>query len=90
MMVARLRRRAEDLLCAVGNERYRFTTWVWGKRLAALLFVGVLLKLAQQISLGGSRRLRGFAPAVEVGASPATARVASLTGQGNSFAATMR
>jgi hypothetical protein len=31
------------------NERYRFTTWVWGKRLAALLLVGLLLKLALQV-----------------------------------------
>jgi hypothetical protein len=28
------------------NQRYRFTTWVWGKRLAALVLFGLLLKLA--------------------------------------------
>jgi hypothetical protein len=32
------------------NLRYRFTTWVWGKRLGALLFVGLLLKLALQVT----------------------------------------
>ena len=28
------------------NHRYRFTTWRWGKVLAALFLVGGLLKLA--------------------------------------------
>lgn len=28
------------------NHRYRFTTWRWGKVLAAILLIGALLKLA--------------------------------------------
>ena len=44
---------AVALLCAIGrlhravwvNHRYRFTTWRWGRVAAALLFVGLLLKL---------------------------------------------
>jgi hypothetical protein len=28
------------------NHRYRFTTWRWGRVVAALLLMGVLLKLA--------------------------------------------
>ena len=32
------------------NRRYQFTTWLWGKRLAALLLVGLLLKLALQFT----------------------------------------
>lgn len=28
------------------NRRYRFTTWRWGKTFAAMLVVGVVLKLA--------------------------------------------
>jgi hypothetical protein len=32
------------------NQRYRFTTLVWGKRLMALLFVGLVLKVALQIT----------------------------------------
>ena len=32
------------------NQRYRFTTWIWGKRLVALLLVGLLLKLALQVA----------------------------------------
>jgi hypothetical protein len=32
------------------NQRYQFTTWVWGKRLAALLLVGLLFKLALQVA----------------------------------------
>lgn len=28
------------------NHRYRFTTWRWGKVVAALLMMGVVLKLA--------------------------------------------
>jgi hypothetical protein len=31
------------------NQRYRFTTWVWGKRLAVLLLVGLLLKVGLQV-----------------------------------------
>ena len=27
------------------NERYRFTTWRWGRVVAALLFIGAVLKL---------------------------------------------
>lgn len=30
------------------NQRYRFTTWVWSKRLVALLLASALLKLALQ------------------------------------------
>ena len=41
------------LLCAIGrlhravwvNHRYRFTTWRWGRVAAALLLVGLVLKL---------------------------------------------
>lgn len=41
------------LLCALGrlrralwfNHRYRFTTWRWGRIAAALLLVGLVLKL---------------------------------------------
>jgi hypothetical protein len=32
------------------NHRYRFTTWTWGKRLAELLLLGLLLKLALHVS----------------------------------------
>ena len=32
------------------NQRYRFTTWVWGKRLGALLLLGLLLKVALQVT----------------------------------------
>jgi hypothetical protein len=28
------------------NHRYRFTTWRWGKAVAASLFVGLMLKLS--------------------------------------------
>lgn len=28
------------------NQRYRFTTWVWAKRMAALVLFGLLRKLA--------------------------------------------
>lgn len=45
---------AVALLCALGrlhralwvNQRYRFTTWRWGRVVAALLLMGVVLKLA--------------------------------------------
>jgi hypothetical protein len=30
----------------VHNERYRFTTWRWGRAIALLVLVGVLMKLA--------------------------------------------
>ena len=44
---------AVALLCALGrlhralwvNRRYRFTTWRWGRIAAALLLMGVVLKL---------------------------------------------
>ncbi|SRR6266568_828569 len=44
---------AVALLCAIGrvhralwfNHRYRFTTWRWGRIVAALLLIGVVLKL---------------------------------------------
>ena len=44
---------AVALLCALGrlyralwaNPRYRFTTWRWGKMVAALLLMGTVLKL---------------------------------------------
>jgi hypothetical protein len=44
---------AVALLCALGrlhralwvNHRYRFTTWRWGRIAAALLLMGVVLKL---------------------------------------------
>ena len=44
---------AVALLCALGrlhcalwvNHRYRFTTWRWGRIAAALLLIGVVLKL---------------------------------------------
>ena len=44
---------AVALLCALGrlhralcvNNRYRFTTWRWGRFAAALLLVGAVLKL---------------------------------------------
>jgi hypothetical protein len=44
---------AVALLCALGrlhralrvNHRYRFTTWRWGRFAAALLLMGVVLKL---------------------------------------------
>ena len=44
---------AVALLCAIGrlhravwvNHRYRFTTWRWGRVAAALLLVGLVLKL---------------------------------------------
>lgn len=32
------------------NERYRFTTWRWGRPLAALLLIGAILKVAAAIS----------------------------------------
>jgi hypothetical protein len=32
------------------NQRYQFTTWVWGKRLVVLLSIGLLLKLALQVT----------------------------------------
>jgi hypothetical protein len=32
------------------NQRYQFTTWVWGKRLVVLLSTGLLLKLALQVT----------------------------------------
>ena len=28
-----------------GNERYRFTTWRWGRALAVLMLVGLVMKL---------------------------------------------
>ena len=45
---------AVALLCALGrlhralwvNHRYRFTTWRWGRAVAALLLMGMVLKLA--------------------------------------------
>ena len=45
---------AVAVLCALGrlrralrmNHRYRFTTWRWGCLAAALLMIGVVLKLA--------------------------------------------
>jgi len=44
---------AVALLCAIGrlhralwlNHRYRFTTWRWGRVAAAVLLMGVVLKL---------------------------------------------
>jgi hypothetical protein len=35
---------------AFRNERYWFTTWRWGKVLAALLLIGLALKLAQLVA----------------------------------------
>jgi hypothetical protein len=32
------------------NQRYRFTTWVWGKCLVALLLFGLLLRLAPHVT----------------------------------------
>jgi hypothetical protein len=32
------------------NQRYRFTTWVWGKRLVAILLFGLLLQLALHVT----------------------------------------
>ena len=32
------------------NQRYQFTTWVWGKRLVLLLSVGLLLKVALRVA----------------------------------------
>jgi hypothetical protein len=31
------------------NQRYQFTTWVWGKRLVVLLSVGLLLKVVLHV-----------------------------------------
>lgn len=28
------------------NHRYQFTTWRWGRRLAALLLIGMVLRVA--------------------------------------------
>ena len=44
---------AVALLCALGrlhralwvNHRYRFTTWRWGRVVAALLLIGAIMKL---------------------------------------------
>ena len=44
---------AVALLCALGrlhralwvNHRYRFTTWRWGRIVAALLLIGAIMKL---------------------------------------------
>jgi hypothetical protein len=32
------------------NQRYQVTTWVWGKRLVALLSIGLQLKLALHVT----------------------------------------
>lgn len=45
---------AVSLMCALGrlhralwmNHRYRFTTWRWGRIAAAMLLMGVVMKLA--------------------------------------------
>lgn len=34
------------------NERYRFTTWRWGRPMVAVLFIGLLLRVATWLSGG--------------------------------------